>query len=102
MDTQTVNLKSETGENIAINVPSSLPTEARAEELRALWDAHVVELDGHWKGRVKAVVHETIADDVAEAMEFMGALVDFRRLTSSGPMAGFVLLKSNGYWAHGF
>ncbi|NIQ97061.1 MAG: hypothetical protein GWN87_24955 [Desulfuromonadales bacterium] len=99
MDTMTVNLTSTDGDEIAVNVPTSLPTEERAEELRRLWDRHVVELDGHWKGPVKAVVRPEIADDVAEAMNFMGAIVDDRYRSNLGRA---ITLKSRGYWAHGF
>lgn len=99
MTTQTIQAKTTDGDTIEIAVPiDSLPTEERAEELRALFAEHVRELDDDWKGRVLARVPATIADDVAEAMDFMGAIVDERKVLPSGR----VHLYSNGYRAHGF
>jgi hypothetical protein len=43
-------------------------------------------------------VSATIADHVAEAMAFMGSIVDDRRDLPEGR----VRLFSEGYWAHGF
>ena len=51
-----------------------------------------------WKGEVSATVPAAIADDVAEAMNFVGALVDDEQELEDGS----VRLWSEGYWAHGF
>lgn len=82
---------------VTITVPTDLPTADRAEYLRALWTTHV-KCGEHWKGPCYANVPEAIADDVAEAMEFMGAIVDSRDPITTGGVALF----SKGYWAHGF
>jgi hypothetical protein len=70
----------------------------RCEELRELYKKHVQHPDGHWKGRAVAYVDPEIASSVAEAMDFMGSIVQsFRNLKS-----GKVKLYSKGYWANGF
>jgi hypothetical protein len=79
-------------------VRSDLPTQDRAEYLRGLVNEHLEHLDDHWKGRVFATVTPELADDMAEAMDFIGALVDRRQTTVSG----LVHLYSDGYWHHGF
>lgn len=73
-------------------------TDAHANILRTIYSAHVTHPDGHWKGRAVAVVPAGIADTVADAMNFMGSIVD-RRETMAG---GRVALLSDGYWSHGF
>lgn len=82
---------------ITIIVPSNTPSNDRAEVLREMYNKHVKHNDGHWKGPCWAVVPTEIADDVAEAMNFMGSIVDARN-----EFVGSVLLSSRGYWAHGF
>ena len=78
-------------------------TEARAEYLRAIYREHVhhpatpKNPAGHWKGRAEAIVPNNLADDLAEAMAFVGSIVDFR-----GTDGTRTALVSKGYWAHGF
>lgn len=99
MQTKTIQATTTDGDTIAIRVPTAeLPSDERAEYLRSLFAEHGRELDDHWKGRILARVPATLADDVAEAMEFMGAIVDERKVLPSGR----VHLYSTGYWAHGF
>ena len=98
METKTLTLVATDGTPVKVNVPTTLLSEERGDYLRGLFSKYVFELDGHWKGRVKATVPTTLADDVAEAMEFMGALVDKRSDVGMGVTALF----SEGYWAHGF
>jgi hypothetical protein len=76
------------------------PTQKRAEELRALVQEHMKPLEPEfgWKGAVEAVVPEEIAADVAEAMCFVGAIVDEEMELGDGT----VRIYSDGYWAHGF
>ena len=78
--------------------PKELQSEKRAEYLRVLFRTMVKELEGHWKGRVQAKVPGGLANDVHEAMNFHGALVDKAVTLPSGQ----VYLYSDGYWAHGF
>ncbi len=89
-----------TGEtsNMKLVIPTSIPTADRADYLRALFDAYGRQLDGHWKGRIEATVHVDLATDMADAMDFMGAIVDRKRTLTSG----MVRISSRGYWAHGF
>lgn len=90
---------------ITIIVPADLPSNERAEYLRTLYKEHVrhpetpINPEGHWKGRAEAIVSSEIADDVAEAMEFVGSIIDFRGESPDGER---VALVSKGYWAHGF
>ena len=69
------------------------------EYLRELAQKHVkpIEKGGHWKGPCYALVDPSIADDVSEAMDFIGALV-----LDEQEKDGKALLLSNGYWANGF
>lgn len=102
-ETKTVQVEAvgENGETSVIDlvVPVELPTQERAEYLRKLYNDHVKHPDGHWKGRAIArLVPPELADDVAEAMDFFGSIVDERR----SAYAGTVTLFSRGYWAHGF
>ena len=119
MKTKTVMMLAEDGTEVEVVVPDldSLPTQERADYLRKLYATWVVN-DGHWKGVNAAVVPLRLADDVAEAMEFMGATVDYRAACEpfegvypgwvvadgveleQGP--GMVKLYSKGYWAHGY
>jgi len=84
--------------------PVLIPEEKRGEVLRRLYSEHVKPLpfgpkkETHWKGPCAAEVPAMIADDVAEAMAFMGSIVDSQRDLPSG----HVRLYSEGYWAHGF
>lgn len=89
---------------ITLVVPASVPSADRAEILRRLYSEHVRPLpfgpkkETHWKGPCAAEVPAAIADDVSEAMTFMGSIVDDRRELPGG----LVRLYSEGYWAHGF
>ena len=76
-------------------------TSKRAEQLRALYDEHVEHperAEFGWKGACEATVPAAIADDVREAMDFMGSLVD----DEGDAGGGKVRLFSEGYYAHGF
>ena len=91
--TQTVNV-----DGISITVPTEIPSNKRAEELRKLYQDHVHPLDPtRPKGPTSAQVPVAIADDVAEAMTFIGDIVDSRM-----DREGMALLYSEGYYAHGF
>jgi len=81
-------------------IPFERDTPEHCEALRALYREHVVATgkDGHWKGPCKAKVTADLAADVADAMNFMGSIVDSERTLKSG----MVVLRSRGYWAHGF
>lgn len=70
---------------------------AKHDKLVKLYAAYVKHPDGHWKGRAECIVPIDIVDDVAEAMDYHGSVVDFRRTTSSGQA---VVLISKGYWHH--
>lgn len=94
----TFQAKTTDGETVTLSAPAELPTEERAEYLRDLWNQYVEQLEGHWKGAVRAEVPVCLADDVAEAMGFMGAHVDARADRSTYR----VQLFSKGYWAHGY
>jgi len=98
MPSKKVDVLATDGSTVSLVVPTDLPRPERAEYLRRLWTEHVRELDGSWKGRVLARVAPELADDMAEALEFMGALVDKREALPSGRVS----LYSEGYWAHGF
>jgi len=94
------------GTEITLVVPSEgLPSQDRAEYLRGLYREHVrhpetpANPNGNWKGRAECVVPAAIADDVAEAMDFVGSIVDYRGANALGTK---VVLMSHGYWAHGF
>jgi hypothetical protein len=89
---------------ITMVIPASIPSQDRSTLLRQLYGEHVKPLpfgpkrETHWKGPCAAEVPAAIADDVTEAMDFMGAIVDDRRDLPGGR----VRLYSEGYWAHGF
>ena len=89
---------------VTLVVPVDVPAGDRAEVLRRLYSEHVKPLpfgpeqETHWKGPCAAEVPAAIADDVADAMNFMGSLVDDRRALPGAR----VRLYSEGYWAHGF
>lgn len=91
-------------EPITLVVPATVPTVERSEILQQLYKEHVKPLpfgpkkETHWKGPCVAEVPVNIASDVAEAMNFMGSIVDDRRDLPNG----LVRLYSEGYWAHGF
>ncbi len=104
-ETREVMVVAEDGESITLVVPTKLLTEERAELLRAAFSGKVAFLeieflDDHWKGRVRAKVpsHKPeLADLAAEAMTFMGAIVDKRYRWKDE-----LYVESEGYWAHGF
>jgi hypothetical protein len=91
-----------TGETSPVEVtfPVNLPSDDRCDYLQTLWSTHVKFAGQDWKGPCYANVPGEIADDVAEAMEFMGAIVDTRNPITDG--SGQVALFSKGYRAHGF
>jgi hypothetical protein len=98
-ETKTVQATATDGTKVDMVVPTEIPTLERAEYLRKLYTEYVEHPDGHWKGRAIArCVPAELADDVAEAMDFVGSIVDWRSLD----YAGTVTLFSRGYWAHGF
>ena len=106
METKNVTVVATDGTPITLAVPTTIPTEERAEYLRALFGGKVAEClmyfpgaeRGEWRGPVYAVCPSTLVEDVKEALEFMGALVD--RVLSLPD--GRVTVMSDGYWAHGF
>ena len=128
METRTVTARATNGTLVKLVIPTDIPTNERAEELRALYKAHVQHPDGgHWKGEALAIVPAGIADDVAEAMDFHGSVVDMRSTLMPEAEAimereglrfsnlslsdniknwkvpkGHVWIYSRGYWAHGF
>ena len=69
----------------------------RGDRYRELYSKHVQHPDGHWKGRAFAIVPKEIAQEVADSMDYMGSTVDIFR-----EVGDRVLIKSAGYWAHGF
>lgn len=89
---------------LTLVVPAIVPGPDRSTLLQQLYKEHVRPLpfgpkrEVHWKGPCAAEVSATIADDVAQAMDFMGSIVDDRRDLPGGR----VRLYSEGYWAHGF
>jgi hypothetical protein len=91
-------VEAEDGTQFTLVYPIDCPDNKRADELRKLWSEHVVPLTEHWKGPVEAVVKPSLVEDVSEAMDFMGAIVD----KISETCDGMVKLYSKGYWAHGF
>lgn len=88
------------GTAVTIGVPAEPVTdEQRGDLLRKLYETHVKPLSKYgWKGPCEAVVPENLAADVADAMSFMGSLVDDEQTLPGGK----VRLFSEGYWAHGF
>lgn len=113
-DYKTVTAFDEMGNPITLTIPVTLPGNSRADYLRLLWDTHVqygqqnvaalaakgIAYTPDWKGPCYANVPMNIGDDVAEAMEFMGAIVDSRTPITDG--TGMIALFSRGYRAHGF
>ena len=89
---------------ITLVVPVTVPSNDRGEVLRRLYSEYVKPLpfgpknEIHWKGPCAAEVPAARANDVADAMIFMGSIVDDRRDLPGG----LVRLYSEGYWAHGF
>lgn len=100
--TRRVAVRGKTSEGLDIIAPIIIPTDVpppdRAEYLHELYKKWVTHPDGHWKGPAIATVPAHLANDVAEAMDFMGSVVD-RRTPMDG---GRYELYSDGYWAHGF
>lgn len=72
-----------------------LSSEKRWEKL---YEDYVTHPDGHWKGRAVALAPNGLADDIRDAMDFMGSLVDEEVQLENG----WTLLASAGYWARGF
>lgn len=99
MDTKSIGVVVAGGSKFEIVVPTSLPSDERADYLESLWRDHV-KVGQDWKGPAYANVPAEIADDVAEAMAFYGAIVDDRAPITDG--TGRVALFSRGYRAHGF
>lgn len=90
------------GTELTIRIPAEpLPSQDRGARLRALYNEHVkpVKPGDSWKAACYAEVEPQLADDVAEAMGFMGSIVDKPRCVLA---SGLVRLESAGYWAHGF
>lgn len=88
------------GTTVTLMVPASLPSDDRANYLRALYTEYVRPDGGDsWKGPCHAHVPSALADNVAEAMDFMGSIVDTRSLAKN---LDIVVLRSKGYHAHGF
>jgi len=104
-ETKTVTATATDGTRLELVVPTDLPGNERAGYLRTLYKEHVrhpktpANPTGNWKGRADAIVPAELAADVAEAMEFVGSIVDFRGTSADGKR---VALISKGYWAHGF
>src|SRR3990172_6615812 len=100
METRKVTVKCDDGSLVDLVVPTDLPTEERAEELRTAYSKYVstVEAGACWKAACHALVPEAEAATVAEAMSFMGSEVDERTELPGG----LVHLFSKGYWAHGY
>jgi len=71
--------------------------DTRANRLRSLYSEHVIHPEGdkNWKQGAYAVVDAEIADDVEEAMGFIGSIVDERQEDN-----GRVYLRSDGYYHH--
>ena len=87
------------GTPITLVVPTNLPTQERADELLALYHNNVKPADPKsLRGPTSALVPTPLADDVAEAMAFVGDIVDQRTDLPDGQ----VHLYSKGYLAHGF
>lgn len=70
-----------------------------AEYLRETYRQYVTPTgpDKHWKGPCKADAPNEMVDDVREAMNFMGSIVD-----DEDERESVTVLRSKGYWAHGF
>lgn len=85
---------------VKITMPADVPSPDRAAALTSLYHQHVKPTTpgSDWRTACAAEVPAAIVDDVAEAMEFMGSIVDDRRELTGGR----VRLYSEGYWAHGF
>ncbi len=128
MDTTTVTMKATDGSEVKITIPTEVPSNERADYLLALYNeyVHAVGVTGHWKDEALGICLPELAADVAEAMDFMGALVDLRSdptpeveafLKAQGLTEtrvnvgtarnvavpkGYSWIYSRGYWAHGF
>lgn len=81
----------------------SLPSDSRASELRRIFSEYAEFIDQSlntpWKGRVVAVVDrfdDESVEDVEEAMDFIGAIVDEKEEQPDGS----VKLFSKGYYHH--
>ena len=84
---------------LIFKMPKQQKVYLTGEQATQIWDAHVQELDGHWKGRVQAwAVDVPTADKIEVAMEYFGAINVARKTLPSGR----IHLSSTGYWANGF
>lgn len=90
-------LVAEDGTKLQVVVPASLPSDARGELLRNLYNRYVTHPSGNWKGEAVAVVPPDMETLVAEAMNFMGSTVDTRNRARTD---GNVHLYSRGYYYH--
>ena len=86
------------GDAVTLTVPTHLPDTDRCEHLRRVYESKVTHPDGHWKGQAVAVCSRKDLDDVVDAMDFHGSLVD-NIVELEG---GLLRVVSAGYWAHGF
>jgi hypothetical protein len=85
------------------DIEKQLPSQERAEELREIFSEYSQFLEediySPWKGKVICIVErsddETV-DDVREAMNFIGAIVD----SVEEQPDGSVKLFSGGYYHH--
>lgn len=81
----------------------SLPSDSRATKLRSIFSEYAQFLDDDlytpWKGPVVAIVDRSddeSVEDVEEAMDFIGAIVDEKEEMPDGS----VKLFSKGYYHH--
>lgn len=114
--TKTVKALTTDGDEIDLVVPDDLPDEDRSEWLRELVEIFHTPTQGHWKGVAYALVPDSVATDMTDAMDFVGSIVDAsfegpRRVNVAveGETAnvvfvpdGSTLVFSLGYWHHGF
>jgi hypothetical protein len=96
--TKKIEVTATDGTKVSVVVPTNLPSNDRAEILRKLYSDYVRELNPElgWKGPCQAIVPADMASLVAEAMNFMGSVVDKRETLPSG----YVKLNSRGYYHH--
>ena len=97
-ETKTIKALTTDGQVLSLVVPAKVDSKERGAYLSTLYKEHVTHPDGHWKSHAVATVPAALADDVADAMDFMGSIVDER----SAQPDNMVSLSSKGYWAHGF
>lgn len=108
MNTKTLTVTASDGSSLNIVVPTNIPSNDRAEVLRALYNLHVkpCKPGDSWKAACRAIVPTVLAADVADAMDFHGSVVDLRTDYAMDckvmELRGMTSLYSDGYWAHGF